>query len=149
MNPTSVKELDPSVWQDIPMVQVTIPNSTTEARKVQDEIEKQLQALSSCSDRDLFSIKLALEEAIVNAVKHGNQLDPTKKVHIEYHVSEERFQVEVTDEGDGFNPLDVPDPTAIENLDRPCGRGLMLMQHYMTDIRYNDKGNSVRMMKEF
>ena len=53
----------------------------------------------------------------------------------------------ITDEGSGFDPLDVPDPTAVENLERPCGRGLMLMKHYMSEVDFNERGNSVRMAK--
>lgn len=55
----------------------------------------------------------------------------------------------ISDEGPGFDPNDVPDPTDIENLERPCGRGLMLMRHYMTEVNYNSTGNSVRMKKVF
>ena len=51
------------------------------------------------------------------------------------------------DEGNGFDPGDVPDPTAVENIERPCGRGLMLMRHYMNEVSFNGPGNSVRMAK--
>src|SRR5438132_1325023 len=61
----------------------------------------------------------------------------------------DRREVRITDEGKGFDPSDVPDPTAIENLERPCGRGLMLMKHYMTEVEYNESGNSVSMAKVF
>src|SRR5438128_635610 len=54
---------------------------------------------------------------------------------------------EITDEGPGFDPEDVPDPTAPENLERPCGRGLLLMRHYMTEVAYHDRGRAVRMAK--
>jgi serine/threonine-protein kinase RsbW len=61
----------------------------------------------------------------------------------------DRLEVRITDEGIGFDPSDVPDPTAVENLERPCGRGLMLMRHYMTEVSYNERGNSVYMIKVF
>ena len=128
--------------------QVVIPSDPGEARRVQDQIEAALQS-SHCHDHDLFSIKLALEEALVNAIKHGNQYDRNKKVEIAYQVTAERFIIRITDEGDGFDPADVPDPTAVENLERPCGRGLMLMRHYMTEVDYNKSGNSVQMSKIF
>lgn len=131
------------------MVCVTIPSSTAEARRVQEEIESVLQDTPTCGERDLFSIKLALEEALVNAIKHGNQMDPDKSVQIQYAVTADRFEIQITDEGEGFNPKDVPDPTAIENLDRPCGRGLMLMRHYMTEVQYNGGGNCVTMFRAF
>ena len=57
------------------------------------------------------------------------------------------LDVLITDEGKGFDPTDVPDPTAIENLERPCGRGLMLMRHYMTAVTFHGHGNAVQMCK--
>jgi serine/threonine-protein kinase RsbW len=132
-----------------PPTRVVIPSDTAEARRVQEQIERQLAQLKDCPDHDLFSIKLALEEALVNAIKHGNQLDRAKTVHVSYRLLSDRFEVHITDEGQGFDPNDVPDPTAVENLERPCGRGLMLMRHYMSEVQYNDRGNSVSMVKVF
>jgi serine/threonine-protein kinase RsbW len=125
---------------------LVIPSDPAVARRVQDEIEQLLQGCHY-SERDVFGIRLALEEALVNAIKHGNQMDPTKKVQIAYLVTVDRFEVRITDEGTGFDPNDVPDPTDVENLERACGRGLMLMRHYMTDVHYNARGNSVSMRK--
>ncbi len=127
---------------------VVIPSDPAEARYVQDQIEHLLQTRRT-NDHDVFSIKLALEEALINAIKHGNQLDHTKKVYVSYRVLPDRFEVQIRDEGPGFDPADVPDPTAIENLERPCGRGLMLMRHYMTEVVFNDRGNRVTMSKVF
>jgi serine/threonine-protein kinase RsbW len=127
---------------------VVIPSDPAEARRVQDAIEQLLET-STAHTHDVFSIKLALEEALVNAIKHGNQMDRDKKVHISYRIHVDRFEICITDEGPGFDPGDVPDPTAIENLERPCGRGLMLMRHYMTEVAYNESGNSVTMCKHF
>jgi len=127
---------------------VTIPSDTAEARRIQDEIEQQLIARRA-SDQEIFSVRLALEEALVNAIKHGNQLDRAKKVSVSYRFLGDRLEVQITDEGGGFDPNDVPDPTAVENLERPCGRGLMLMRHYMTQVAYNERGNSVSMVKVF
>ena len=78
--------------------EVVIPSDPAEARRVQDDIE---QALKACEfeERDIFSIKLALEEALVNAIKHGNNMDRSKKVRIAYRVSPERFDVFIADEG--------------------------------------------------
>lgn len=123
-----------------------IPSDPEEAHKVRDQIENALSA-QQFSEQDIFGIKMALEEALVNAIKHGNQMDRAKKVHIAYRVRPERFEVTITDEGPGFDPTDVPDPTAVENLERPCGRGLMLMRHFMTEVSFNREGNTVRMCK--
>jgi serine/threonine-protein kinase RsbW len=128
--------------------ETTIPSDPAEARRIQDEIEQLLHA-RHINEHDVFSIKLALEEALVNAIKHGNQMDRTKKVRIAYQVHPDRFDVQISDDGCGFDPSDVPDPTAFENLERPCGRGLMLMRHYMTEVTFNDRGNGVNMRKLF
>jgi len=128
----------------VPFEDVVIPSDPAVAHQVQEKIEELLHARRA-SDNDIFSIKLALEEALVNAIKHGNQLDKSKKVTVSYRVLGDLFEVKISDEGPGFDPTDVPDPTAIENLERPCGRGLMLMRHYMTEVHYSARGNSVAM----
>jgi serine/threonine-protein kinase RsbW len=93
--------------------------------------------------KDIFGARMALEEAICNAIKHGHQADPTKVVEIRYRIHAGRFVVDVQDQGPGFNPTQVPDPTAPENLERPCGRGLLLIRHYAAWVRHNQKGNCV------
>src|SRR3954466_7767603 len=100
-------------------VQVAIPSDPNEARNVQDLIEQHLRC-HAFEDKEIFSIKLALEEALVNAIKHGNQMDRSKKVHIHFSVNPERFDIRIVDEGTGFCVDDVPDPMAPENLERPC-----------------------------
>jgi serine/threonine-protein kinase RsbW len=124
--------------------QVVIPSESSEARRVQDDIE-QLLLQHHFGTREIFCIKLALEEAIVNAMKHGNQMDRSKKILIAYRVTPERFDVHIADEGPGFRLEDVPDPMAPENLERPCGRGLLLMRHYMTEVIFHGSGNRLTM----
>jgi serine/threonine-protein kinase RsbW len=125
---------------------VVIPSDPAEARRVQDDIERALESFRF-DDREVFSIKLALEEALVNAIKHGNQMDRSKKVHISCRIGPERFEIDIADEGEGFNPEDVPDPMAAENLERPCGRGLLLIRHYMTEVTFHPPGNRLSMSK--
>jgi serine/threonine-protein kinase RsbW len=134
-----------------PYTDVTLPSDTTEARRFQDVIEQEL-VLRQVTEQEIFSVRLALEEAFVNAIKHGNQYDTAKQVFVRYRFVDEnpiRFEISITDQGAGFDPEDVPDPTAEENLERPCGRGLMLMRHYMTEVEYNTTGNVVVMAKVF
>jgi serine/threonine-protein kinase RsbW len=123
---------------------VVIPSDSAEARRVQDDIESALVS-HQYDDKEIFSIRLALEEALVNAIKHGNQMDRSKKVHIHYRVRPDRFDIRIRDEGTGFNPDDVPDPMAEENLERPCGRGLLLIRHYMTEVFFHPPGNGLSM----
>ena len=125
---------------------LSIASDMAEARRVQADVERVLQEVSF-GEHDIFAIKLALEEALVNAIKHGNRLDRAKSIRVAYHVTADRFEVQITDEGPGFDPADVPDPTAPENLERPSGRGLWLMRHYMTEVAYHDRGRAVCMSK--
>jgi serine/threonine-protein kinase RsbW len=126
--------------------ELVIPSDLSEARRVQHDIKEALQT-ARYGERDIFSIELALEEALVNAIKHGNQLDPGKRVHIVYTVTPDRFDVKITDEGPGFNPEDVPDPTLGENIEKCCGRGLFLIRKFMTEVSYQGNGNVVTMYK--
>ena len=98
-------------------------------------------------DGDIFAVHLALEEAFINAVKHGNRMDPDKGVKIDYLVEPDKITVSVTDEGHGFDPEAVPDPRYGENLYKPEGRGLFLMRSYMDKVEFNKEGNSVSMVK--
>ena len=100
------------------------------------------------SERDIFGMHLALEEALVSAIKHGHHSDPTKIVRFRYQVKPTRVLAEIRDQGPGFDPDQVPDPTAPENLERPTGRGLFLMRHYMTWVRFNKRGNCVTLCLE-
>ncbi|HUT29460.1 MAG TPA: ATP-binding protein [Sedimentisphaerales bacterium] len=96
---------------------------------------------------DVFAVHLATEEAFLNALKHGNRMDSGKRVRIDYVVAPDRVEVSLTDEGDGFDPTRVPDPRCGENLYKTAGRGVFLMQCYMDVVEFNERGNSVRMIK--
>lgn len=127
-------------------VDVTIPSDFGEGHRIQDEIIAALES-HGYGERDIFSVRLALEEAIVNAIKHGNQMDPGKRVHVRYRVTPEHFHVRIEDEGPGFCPNDLPDPTAPENMEKLCGRGVMLIRGFMTSVEYHGCGNVVTMTK--
>jgi serine/threonine-protein kinase RsbW len=93
--------------------------------------------------KDIFGARLALEEALCNSIKHGHNHDPNKVVEVRYLIRPDRLQVEVEDEGPGFDPTQVPDATAPENLERACGRGLLLIRHYAAWVCHNRAGNCV------
>lgn len=131
----------------IEQFQIKIKNDTVAGQQVQERIVKILEDLGY-PPRDVFSVRLALEEALVNAIKHGNQMDPAKSVQIDCRVNHDRVRIEIEDEGEGFEPESVPDPTDPENLERPCGRGLMLMRSFMSLIEFNETGNRVTLEKE-
>ena len=90
---------------------------------------------------------MAMEEAVMNAIKHGNKRDPSKSVRVVITLSGNQFHACVTDEGEGFNPDAVPDPTLDENLEKTSGRGLMLMSNFIDVVKYNELGNSVELTK--
>ena len=125
---------------------VSIPSDTNAGQEVQERIIA-LMAERNFSQKDCWSVRLALEEAIVNAIRHGNQRDPSKMVQILCDLSEDRVFLEIRDEGPGFRLEDVPDPTADENLEKPSGRGLMLMRSFMTRVEIVGKGNCVILEK--
>jgi serine/threonine-protein kinase RsbW len=106
-----------------------------------------VMAATSYPQKDIFAVRLALEEALVNAIRHGHRGDPTKEVRLRYAVCAEEVLAEVKDQGPGFDPAAVPDPCATENLERTAGRGLLLMRHYLTEVRFNARGNAVTLRK--
>lgn len=120
------------------------------AEEIVPAVEDILHAIERVgfAEREIFAIRLALEEALVNAIKHGHQGDPNKEVQLRYHVAADHLLVEIEDQGPGFNPNAVPDPIAAENLERSCGRGLLLMRHYMTWVSFNETGNRVTMCRQ-
>ena len=98
-------------------------------------------------EKDVFSVRLAVEEAVINSVKHGNRNDPSKQVAVRFKVGHEEVVVEIEDQGNGFDPSQVPDPTVPENLGRCGGRGILLMRTFMTWIRFSERGNCVTLCK--
>tara|TARA_Y100001934_G_C12375875_1_gene789185 strand:- start:2676 stop:3083 length:408 start_codon:yes stop_codon:yes gene_type:complete len=117
---------------------------------VSADIQKEIQELwlaRGMSDMDLPDMQLALEEGLANAIKHGNKMDPNKQVTVECFMNEDVVRVVIKDEGNGFDLNEVPDPTLPENLDKPSGRGVMLMKAFMDDVLYNDIGNQLTFIK--
>jgi serine/threonine-protein kinase RsbW len=90
---------------------------------------------------------IALDEAFVNAVKHGNKNDPTKLLRITAELSPKEACFTVEDEGEGFNIKDIPDPCDPANLFRTTGRGVLLIYNIMDEVEYNAQGNRVKMVK--
>ncbi len=132
----------PDAWR----LSVDLPSERGANRGVTDAILERLGAYG-WPESDIFAIHLAAEEAIVNAIVHGNKLDPTKRVHVECEVSADLARISISDEGAGFDPASLPDCTADDRLEAPSGRGVMLMRSFMTRIEYNAKGNAVVLEK--
>jgi serine/threonine-protein kinase RsbW len=97
-------------------------------------------------DSSRFAVRLAMEEAISNAFRHGHKdLPHTTPIHLAWRASDAELLVAVEDRGPGFDPTAVPDPTLDQNLEIPSGRGLMLMRAYMSSVSFNKAGNKVTM----
>jgi len=137
---------------------VTNPEQTAESREFtlpsvpesREAIEQALmEALErqGCGEDDIFSVRLALEEAVVNAIRHGNKADPSKSIYVNFRIEQGRLIVNIEDEGAGFDLDSVPDPTAEENLEADHGRGILLMRVYMDEVAYNERGNAVTLTK--
>ena len=125
---------------------VVIESRSSAIAKVRKRILAELEA-NKFGQEDIFAVHLALEEAFLNALRHGNKMDPDKKIKVDYSVNSDRVEIFMTDEGDGFNPSTVPDPRYGENLYKIEGRGLLLMRSYMDVVGFNERGNCVHMVK--
>ena len=125
---------------------VSVESSSTAIIKVCKQLLVEIEA-SNYSTEEIFSVHLALEEAFINAIKHGNKMDSSKTVQIDYVISPEKVEITMTDEGQGFDPRTVPDPRVEENLYKTEGRGLLLINSYMDEVNFNETGNRVHMVK--
>ena len=116
---------------------------------LKEESKKLIKVLKANGiDEDIvFDIHVGFEEALRNAMIHGNKMDPGKKVTIETKVDANIVFICVEDEGEGFAPEALPDPTLNENLLKEGGRGVYLTQHLMDEVRYENGGRRVVMKK--
>jgi len=106
-------------------------------------IEKLIETICSTyklNEDDYGNILVAVTEAVNNAIYHGNQADPSKKVHVGFKSSATTISFSVRDEGPGFDFDNLPDPTNPENLEKPSGRGIFLMKHLADDVEFTERG---------
>ena len=123
-----------------------IPSDIRYIRKTSNKIMRSLKR-SAVDESTLFDIKLCVEEALRNAMVHGNRSDKGLVVKVSYRIDKDRFEAVVEDEGSGFDPEKVPDPTVEENMLKYGGRGVYLIKRLMDEVEYNDRGNRVKMVK--
>lgn len=101
-------------------------------------------------ERDLYpNILISLTEAVTNAINHGNCRDRSKYVHIETRCEDNELLLRVKDEGKGFNPECVPDPTRPGNIETTGGRGVLLIKHFCHEAHYMDHGRTLEMKFKF
>jgi serine/threonine-protein kinase RsbW len=99
-------------------------------------------------EEDLFAVRIAIEEAIANAVLHGHQGDQERLIDIEWTITEKEVSMVVCDSGRGYDESSVPDPTADENLTLPSGRGLAMINAFMSDVSISDGGRRIEMARK-
>jgi len=124
----------------------TIPSLLAATRDVHKQIMQEIER-HHYDEKSTFAIRLALEEGLMNAVKHGNKLDAGKTVHVEATITAKSATIIIEDQGPGFARCDVPDPCCKENLLKPSGRGILLMESYMDKLQYTQGGRRVKMTK--
>jgi len=99
------------------------------------------------NDSDRFDLRLCFEEILINAIKHGNKLKKDVSARVIINIDGDRIQVIVTDQGPGFDYKELRDPTTEDNIRAYSGRGVYLVKHLMDELKYNEKGNRVEIVK--
>ncbi len=116
----------------------------TNLRIIENAVDEITNAVGVNQD-NYGKILVATLEAVNNAITHGNKANPQKMVDVEITFDKNEMKITVTDEGPGFNPASIPDPTLPENIEELSGRGVFLMKKLADSISFNEKGNSVTM----
>lgn len=125
---------------------ISVTNEPESIRTAEAQVVEAIQR-HDYPKASLFAIRLSLHEAMSNAFRHGHsKLPPLTPLHLFYRVRPDKIVLAVEDQGPGFDPEAVPDPTLEENLERGSGRGLLLIRSYMASAQYNRKGNRLEMV---
>lgn len=127
--------------------QFKIPSDLSMVQKISAQVLQLLTGQFSVSETFSFDLRLCLEEALINAMKHGNKLRKDTFVTLDVDADADRVSLVVRDQGAGFSMQNIADCTKEENLFKNCGRGVYLIKHLMDEVRYNDVGNELTMTK--
>ena len=134
---------------DPPVFELTVPSRMEALESVRQLVERASQAFR-LSEELAHWIELAVNESTINAIQHGNCLDPSKKVFLRISSDGRSLEVIVEDEGAGFDLKSVPDPTDVENLLKPGGRGILIIRTFMDEVEVThleNRGSRLRMVK--
>jgi len=123
-----------------------LPSDLQAIERVVDELVARSQEAGFCCERKRLNLQVGVTEALANAVLYGNARDPRKVVRVELRITDDAITISVTDEGRGFDPGSIPDPTLPANLRRTGGRGLYLIRKLMDRVEFNESGNSITMV---
>lgn len=127
-------------------IRLVCPSRVSHQRPAVDRVVEACRHLGGLDEDATFRLRVAVGEAVANAILYGNREDPARFVTIEADASVDRTVVRVTDEGSGFDPGAVPDPTGPGSLGRSRGRGLFLLRTLMDEVRHNEAGNEVTLV---
>ncbi len=133
-----------------PQVRISIGSRFENIDLIQVVVDDALERLGLDDDARHW-VGIAIREAVANAIKHGNRQDPDKEVEVELAIADDQAIIRVVDQGEGFDPHDVGDPLAPENLLKPNGRGIFYMKNFMDDIEIStrpDGGTIVTLRKQ-
>ena len=125
-------------------ISIQVPSMTENIRMIESFIDNAKDKFHL--DDDIYgNIMIAVTEAVNNAIKHGNNNNKSKNVHLSLSLQDSLLKFTVKDEGSGFNYDNLPDPTAPENLEKPGGRGIFLMKHLSDEVEFKDNGRVVEL----
>jgi len=128
------------------LVTLRLPSDVACIEEAVELVTRHCLAGHEAPPKTRFRLQVVLSEALSNAIMRGNREDRGKWVHIRAELDATVIQLEVTDEGAGFNPAAVPEPIRPEQLDEANGRGLFLIRKLVDDVRFNEQGNSICMI---
>ena len=124
--------------------QVRISSSLEDISVVESKVET-LKTSLDIDDSIYGNVMLAVVEAVTNAIQHGNRYAPDKEVTFETYRSPQELKFMLTDEGEGFDPSRIPDPTLPENIENPCGRGVFLIKNLADTVVFHDDGRTIEL----
>ena len=127
-------------------IRLRVPTDLDVVEEAVDLIARHCVASGVAPRAARFQVRVALCEALANAIVYGNKLDPTKRVDVSVHVDDTVVRVCVEDQGDGFDPTVIPDPTGPDRIEAVDGRGLFLIRQLADEVYHNDQGNSICMI---
>jgi serine/threonine-protein kinase RsbW len=127
-------------------IEFELPSAVSLMHIILDYLMKRVEKLGVYKPEQ-SNLYIALDEAFVNAVKHGNKFDVTKQVRIIADISRTEARFTIQDEGEGFDVNAIPDPLDPANLFKPSGRGVLFIYNIMDEVKYNERGNCLTMVK--
>ena len=126
-------------------LRLAVPSMVAHVEEVVEIVTRHCEARFADPRAIRFNLRVALAEVLANAILYGNRSDPAKSVKVRVRGGRHLIEVDVEDQGDGFDPDAVPDPTSPERLHEPDGRGIYLVRRLMDEVRFNPRGNAVHM----